>query len=98
MSSVVDIHKVKGKRPDFDVYIGRRVRNTEFWVSSKWANQYMPLEEYEQYVREWLWDDLGELEGQSLGCWCITTDETEDLVCHGQVLMYLLEEYLAPQK
>ena len=92
MSMIIDIHKKKGIRPDFDVYIGRRVRNTEFWVSSKWANHYPTLEEYEDMVREYLWDDLEELEGKSLGCWCITTNKTEPLICHGQILMELLKE------
>lgn len=66
-TSVVDIHKVKGKRPEFDVYIGRRVRYhneytkdlKEYWYKdSKWANHYtlkkygeMALINYEMDMR-----------------------------------------------
>lgn len=39
-TTVVDIHKIKGKRPKYDVYIGRKVRNTEFTEDSIWANLY----------------------------------------------------------
>ena len=92
--TVVDIHKVKGVRPEFDVYIGRkgaypRVR-VDFPEDSKWANHfYEDLDAYENHVINDLWDDLDELEGKRLGCWCITTDKVEPLICHGQVLMKL---------
>lgn len=100
MSSVVDIHKKKGVRPDFDVYIGRAVLWTEFTRNTKWANLfYLRLDLYEEYIRSHLWDDLGELEGKKLGCWCLTTADIEPIVCHGQLLMKLLKEYLeTPQK
>lgn len=93
MSMIVDIHKKNGKRPHFDVYIGRRVRyHEEFTEDSKWANQGLSLADYEKYAREWLWDDLDELEGKVLGCWCINTKKTVPLKCHGQVLMKLILE------
>lgn len=93
MSMVVDIHKKNGIRPDFDVYIGRRIRyHEEFTENSKWANQRLSLSDYEKFAREWLWNDLDELEGKRLGCWCVTTTETVPLRCHGQVLMKLLRE------
>jgi len=98
-TSVVDIHKVKGLRPPYDVYIGRKTRFTEFMEDSKWGNKfYQRLDLYEKFVRETLWDDLDELIGKKLGCWCITTDKTEPLVCHGQVLMKLIEEKLHIKK
>ena len=92
--TVVDIHKVKGVRPKFDIYIGRRVRfHAEFDNDSKWANKfYDGLNLYEQHIRNYLWDDLDELEGKRLGCWCITTDKIKPLQCHGQVLMKLFKE------
>ena len=44
-TSVVDIHKVKGVRPEYDVYIGRALKpfmdkEGEFTKDSKWANYY----------------------------------------------------------
>lgn len=95
MSMVVDIHKVKGKRPHFDVYIGRRVQyHLEFTEDSKWANRSQSLEAYELWIRNCarLWNALDELKGKILGCWCVTTDQLEPLMCHGQVLMKLVQE------
>jgi len=93
MSMVVDIHKKNGKRAEFDVYIGRKIRyHREFTEDSKWANPHLSLEEYERYAREWLWDDLDELRCKILGCWCVTTDRVSPLRCHGQVLMRLVLE------
>lgn len=92
-SIVVDIHKKNGKRPYFEVYIGRAVRRTEFVRNTKWANLfYDRLDLYEDYVKRYLWDELDELENKVLGCWCITTDKLIPLVCHGQILMKLLKE------
>ena len=103
-TSVVDIHKVKGVRPEYDIYIGRRVTRSDFQKSSKWANWYtlkkygeMALVNYEMDMRvniEMYPDkyNLEELRNKRLGCWCITTDKLEPLVCHGQVLMKLLQE------
>lgn len=96
-TTIVDIHKKNGKRPDFDIYIGRAVRNTEFIESSKWFNPRLSLEEYELYIRNCIdvipeYFNLKELVGKRLGCWCITTDKLTPYVCHGQVLMKLLRE------
>lgn len=93
MSMVVDIHMKNGKRPHFDVYIGRRIQyHKEFTEDSKWRNRSRTLQAYETWVRQYLWDDLDELDGKVLGCWCITTDKTTPRVCHGQILMKLLRE------
>ena len=98
MSSIVDIHKKNGKRPEFDVYIGRRVtRSHDFQKSSKWNNPRLTLEEYELYIRHMIdempeYYNLEELRGKRLGCWCITTNKIEPLKCHGQILMKLLKE------
>ena len=95
MSSVVDVHKKKGKRPHYDVYIGRAVRYTGFIIDSKWSNPSFfnkDLEFYERFIRKNFYNDLHELQGKVLGCWCVTTDELEPLVCHGQVLMKLVRE------
>lgn len=99
MSEVVDIHKKNGKRKHFDVYIGRRIQyHDEFTEDSKWANQGLSLADYEEWAREWIWDDLDELDGKILGCWCVNTKEVEPLACHGQVLMKLLREKQEDEK
>lgn len=97
---VVDLHKVKGYRPPFDVYIGRAVEGTEFTSDSKWANIY-PVEQYgerslvlyEKYARMRLVKYLGDLTGSRLGCWCgdFTFDDAA-IKCHGQVLIKLWKE------
>lgn len=93
MSSVVDIHKKKGKRAEFDVYIGRKIRyHDEFIKDSIWANRSPTLKDYEIWIRISLWDRLDELKGKVLGCWCVTTDRLEPVQCHGQILMKLLRE------
>ena len=105
MTEVVDIHMKNGERPDFDVYIGRLVRNTEFNFGSKWHNPFRlnshnikdSLKSYEKYIRKQMkinpvYFNLNEIKGKKLGCWCITTDKLEPLVCHGQILMKLLKE------
>jgi len=46
MPTVVDIHKVNGARPAFDLYIGRHVQYTEFTEDSKWCNPF-PLKEWD---------------------------------------------------
>lgn len=96
---IVDIHKKKGKRPEYDIYIGRDVKRTEL-ILSKWHNPRLTLEEYELYIRHKIEEmpeyyNLNELKGKKLGCWCgITTDKLEPLVCHGQILLKLIKEKL----
>ena len=95
MTMVVDLHKKKKKRPEFDVYIGRRVRfHEEFTEDSIWANRSESLEAYEMWIRyvPRLWNRVLELKGKVLGCWCVTTDRHFPLVCHGQILMRLVKE------
>jgi hypothetical protein len=38
--TVVNIHKLHGVRPVFDLYIGRHVQYTEFTTDSKWCNPF----------------------------------------------------------
>jgi hypothetical protein len=57
------------------------------------------LMRYEKYVRESpeLLDALHELSGQVLGCWCIgkfRRPSPDALVCHGEVLVKLWDEYV----
>lgn len=91
---------INGKRPYFDVYIGRRVwGHPEFTRSSKWRNGYkvkdfgleLSLKYYEKSIRRKIardpkYYDLNELEGKILGCWC------KPEPCHGDILIKLLKE------
>ena len=100
MEKVINIRMVNGKRPHYDVYIGRGLNyypKTVF-LQSKWAN--LPnvkkvglkksLELYEEHIRNTpeLWDALDELEGKILGCWC------KPEPCHGDILIKLMNEKL----
>ena len=88
--------KVVNLRHDpFDLYIGRE-NKTYGLKESKWHNPFRladhPLEDvlslYESHVRQSsLYDDLHELEGLTLGCWCSSPDK-----CHGGILMRLFNE------
>ena len=73
------------KRERYDVYIGR---------PSKWGNPFVvgkdgDRETVIELYREWLTDnpslleDLVELKGKVLGCWCAPN------ACHGDVLLEL---------
>lgn len=81
--------RVNYQEQPFDVYIGR---------PSKWGNPF-PIRKdrsreeavrlYEKWIRNKpeLLADLDELEGKVLGCWCKAGE-----LCHGDVLLRLLEE------
>jgi hypothetical protein len=102
-----------GKRGSgYDVYIGRRLtRGGHNLPESDWQNPYSigpdgtreeVIEKFERYIRSRRPDllaRLGELDGQTLGCWCagkpgipevLTAEEPH--YCHGQVLLKLLDE------
>jgi len=83
-------------KKDKHLYIGR---NMDFYVkgtkASKWKNPYSVkkyglekcLELYEKHVRESeLYNQLEELKGKILGCWC------KPDACHGDILIKLLKE------
>lgn len=76
------------KKEYYDVYIGR---------PSKWGNPFIigrdgTREEVIQKYKRWilnqskLMEDLPELKGKILGCWC------KPLSCHGDVLIELIGE------
>ena len=80
------------------VYIGRNL-NMAGWrlKCSKWCNPYKVgkdgsledvLEKYEVYLRNSkdLLDDLHELNGCKLGCWC------KPKKCHGDIIVKLFDE------
>lgn len=73
---------------DYDIYIGR---------PSKWGNPFKigidgnrleVIRKYEEYIRnnKKLLEDLSELEGKILGCYC------KPKACHGDVLVKLIQE------
>ena len=79
-----------------NIYIGREM---SFYVAgakgSKWKNPFPVkkfgregcLDKYEEMVRNGdLWDDLEELSGKTLGCWCHPEP------CHGHILRRLFKE------
>lgn len=51
ITTVVNIKKVNGRRPFFNIYIGRKVENTEFTVDSKWSNPFRIEDSYDIGVR-----------------------------------------------
>lgn len=88
--------KVNRRNPNFTVYIGRA------WAGlpdSKWRNPFHErqygraecIRRYEEYIRSKpeLIEAIPELVDQVLGCWC------KPEACHGDVLVKLVEEYLA---
>lgn len=82
--------------PNF-VYIGRRVVYVNGTFESKWRNPFPAkffgrdecIEAYRQYIisKPELLQDLHELKGKVLGCWC-KPDK-----CHGDVLIELINQY-----
>lgn len=83
-----------------DIYIGRRMTMGGWNLpQSKWHNPYRTkecgsvekaCEMYEQYIRNSeLINDIEELRGKTLGCWC------KPKQCHGDVLVKILESKLA---
>tara|TARA_Y100000034_G_scaffold121644_2_gene166137 strand:+ start:2016 stop:2285 length:270 start_codon:yes stop_codon:yes gene_type:complete len=75
------------KKSKYDVYIGR---------PGKWGNPFEigrdgtreeVIQKYEEWIRQQpdLLEDLWELEGKTLGCWC------SPKACHGDVLIKLVE-------
>lgn len=79
---------------------------------SIWSNPYKSkdypseniLELYFDYItmkieNENLIDELFKLKGKNLGCWCINTDDLEEkIICHGQILMHLIDKFFPDKK
>lgn len=78
------------------VYIGGDLENCMLGkITSKWQNPFYfardiseqtCLKLYEVYVRNEMVEQLSELEGKELGCWCTPYH------CHGDVLVELVRE------
>ena len=84
---------------DCDVYIGRSVTYGGWNLPrSKWANPFsvkdcggsvaVAVQQYREYIlkKPLLLQQLAELDGKTLGCWC------KPGLCHGDVLVDLFEE------
>ncbi|UJR07895.1 hypothetical protein I4U23_012177 [Adineta vaga] len=96
--TVVHLRRLKGKVvQDCDIYIGRAC-NMGGWklLQSKWHNPYSVkqhgrdevLNRYRKYIESNennLLDDLHELAGKQLGCWC------KPAPCHGDILCELFK-------
>lgn len=98
----MSVVNLKGRKPqvihDNEIYIGRAMFMGGWRLpKSKWANPFklsdydnnrdLVLSKYEEYVRgSHLIDELGELVGHDLACWCRPEP------CHGDVLLGLLAE------
>jgi alkylated DNA repair dioxygenase AlkB len=79
-----------------DIYIGRKnVRGKHKFPASIWGNTTGSLDKYEEYVRSSpeLLHQLASLKGKVLGCWHTVADRRKGSVCHGDVLLKLIEEY-----
>ncbi len=95
------------KKHPYDIYIGRgskwgnpfthindRKTKAEFIVESREE----AISNYKEYVLSCpdLMASLPELNGKTLGCWCVNKPVTEirdKKVCHGEVLMELVMQY-----
>lgn len=76
---------VHHKRDTHDVYIGRPGKWGSPFVIGRDGTRAEVIEKYREYIqgRPDLLDNLGELRGKVLGCWCAPAP------CHGDVLAEL---------
>lgn len=105
-TEVIDIHKVKGKRPEYDLYIGRKLPpfmdpDNLFTKNSKWHNPYKPkevgiiksLDLFDSYIRQKIEKNPKKYDIDELigkRLGCWCRSRYE--FCHGQVLLDLLYE------
>lgn len=73
------------KKQRYDVYIGRPSKWGNPFVIGKDGSRADVIAKYREYVlgRKDLMQDIGELKGKVLGCWCSPS------ACHGDVLAEL---------
>ena len=96
------------KKDPYDVYIGSNCSGLKAskwkmpWTISLWCSPHARrsyLSYYKQYVLASpdLMLSLPELKGKILGCWCAPkggVTENDPLICHGQILAQLVNEYV----
>lgn len=93
------------QKEPYDVYIGRPSKwgnpythhaNKETLAEFIVETREEAITKFKEYIlnNESLLNDLHELEGKTLGCWCISTPNEFPIpyVCHGQVLVELVEK------
>lgn len=97
------------KKSPYDVYIGRAPGEKGKWgnpfshkegttAKYKTKSRKEAVEAYRDYILngegKHLLEDLHELEGKTLGCWCgnFTIQDKNNLQCHGQILLEILEQ------
>ena len=96
------------KKSPYDIYIGRAPGKRGKWgnpfthlkdsTQAKYfrATRKESVEAYREYILngegKHLLNDLHELKGKILGCWCgtYTIEDKDNLQCHGQILLELL--------
>lgn len=78
------------KKEPYDIYIGRPSHWGNPFVIGKDGTREEVLEKYKKYMlqNQYLVQDLKEIKGKTLGCWC------KPKACHGDVLVELIEELL----
>lgn len=83
------------KKEPYDVYIGRPSKwgnpfshQDDTIAEYKVATREQAIEEYEKYLRSMpdLLEEIKELDGKVLGCWC------KPKSCHGDVIVKIIEE------
>jgi len=95
------------RHENYDVYIGRGSGKRGKWgnpyshktgtlAKYKTETRQEAVEAYRDYIingeGKHLLNDLHELEGKTLGCWCgnYTIADKDNLRCHGQILLELI--------
>ena len=76
------------KKENYDVYIGRPQKWGNPFSIGKDGTREDVIEKYEKWIRNTprLLNDLSELKGKTLGCWCSPQP------CHGDILIKLVKE------
>ncbi len=76
------------KKENYDVYIGRPGKWGNPFSIGKDGTREQVLYLYEEWIRNnlILLNDLHELKGKILGCWCFPN------LCHGDILIKLIKE------
>jgi hypothetical protein len=89
----------------YDIYIGRPSKwgnpythhaDKETLAEHIVESREEAISKYKEYIlaKPELLNDLHELEGKTLGCWCMPSDGSFSIpfICHGQVLVELIEK------
>lgn len=83
MSIIVIPKVVHCKREKYDVYVGRPSKWGNPFTEGKDGTRAEVIKKYHKYIlsNDGLLEQLDELEGKVLGCWC------KPLPCHGDILV-----------